>query len=155
MNWQLTSPAFHSGETIPAEHTCKGADSSPPLTWTEPPDGTAELALICDDPDAPAGDWVHWVIYGMPAKARGLPAAIPARETLSEPVAATQGANDFRTTGYRGPCPPPGAPHRYSFRLYALSEKLGLGPKSTKADLLAAMDSKILAQTELVGKFSR
>jgi len=155
MSWQLESSAFEDGANIPIEYTCSGEDVSPPLSWTAPPEGTAQLALTCDDPDAPGGTWVHWVIYGMPADVRKLPRAVPPEETLTEPVIATQGRNDFRTVGYRGPCPPPGAPHRYSFRLYALSEELDLAPNATKADLVAAMEGKVLAEAKLMGKFAR
>ncbi len=155
MTWQLESSAFEDGATIPSEYTCAGEDVSPPLSWGEAPEGTAQLALICDDPDAPAGTWVHWVIYAMPAELRELPPALPSDETLSEPVTATQGRNDFPTVGYRGPCPPPGAAHRYSFRLYALSEELELAPGAAKAELVAAMEGKILGEAKLIGKFGR
>jgi len=155
MSWRLESSAFEDGANIPIEYTCSGEDVSPPLTWTDAPEGTAQLALICDDPDAPAGTWVHWVIYGMPAELRQLPRAVPPKETLTEPVVATQGSNDFRTVGYQGPCPPSGAAHRYFFRLYALSEELELAPNATRADLVAAMEGKVLAEAKLMGKFAR
>lgn len=155
MDWQITSSAFEHDGRIPAEHTCKGSDISPPLEWTDPPEGTVELALICDDPDAPSGEWVHWVIYAMAADVRALPQAVAQHARLSEPVGALQGRNDFAKTGYNGPCPPPGPAHRYYFRLYALREKVNLPPNATKADLLGAMEGKIVAQTELMGRFAR
>ena len=150
---QLTSPAFAEGQSIPREHTCDGADVSPALHWRDVPSPTRSFALICDDPDAPAGTWVHWVIYGLPAEARELPAALPGAETL--PDGARQGLNDFGRVGYGGPCPPPGKPHRYFFKLYALDTVLTLKPRATKAELLQAMEGHILAEAHAMGVYQR
>lgn len=155
VDWRISSEAFADGGDIPSEYTCSGAEVSPPLKWTDPPEGCVELALICDDPDAPRGDWVHWVIYGLGADVRELPKELPRDPKLTEPVAATQGKNDSRKIGYNGPCPPPGPAHRYLFKLYALNEELNLEPGATKAELLAAMEGKTVATAKLTGKFGR
>ena len=153
--WQLSSSAFADGAEIPADYTCAGKDVSPPLAWTDPPEGTVQLALICTDPDAPSGDWVHWVIYAIAPQTRELPAGVDVTAEVTEPSGAVQGVNDFETTGYRGPCPPPGSPHHYTFTLYALGEALTLEPGATKAELLAAAEGKILGHTELTGTYAR
>ncbi len=153
MAFELKSPAFSAAGDIPVVHTCDGPDRSPALRWTDPPAGTKEFALIVDDPDAPAGTWVHWVLYGVPAAAREFPEGVAARDTV--PGVGTQGVNDFRKVGYGGPCPPPGPAHRYSFRLYALNAELKLPPRKTKADLLKAMEGHVLGQAELVGRYKR
>ena len=153
MSFQITSTAFQPNAEIPKKFTCDGPDASPALHWTDPPPGTQALALIVDDPDAPVGTWVHWVIFDLPATARDLPEGMAKEENLKE--GSRQGRNDFRRIGYGGPCPPPGPAHRYFFKLYALSAKTGLKAGATKDDLLKAMDGKILAQTELVGKYKR
>jgi Raf kinase inhibitor-like YbhB/YbcL family protein len=155
MDWRLSSSAFDDGADIPSKYTCSGADVSPPLTWTAPPEGCVELALICDDPDAPRGEWVHWVIYGIGADVGELPEELPKDGKLTEPVAAIQGENDSLKIGYNGPCPPPGPAHRYVFKLYALNEKVNLEPGATKAELLMAMEGKIAAKARLTGKFGR
>jgi Raf kinase inhibitor-like YbhB/YbcL family protein len=111
------------------------------------------LALIVDDPDAPAGTWVHWVIYDMPAEGAVLPEGVVKSDVL--PDGAKQGINDFRKVGYNGPCPPPGTPHRYFFKLYALDGPTGLSPRATKAQLLRAIEGHILAHTEMVGTYQR
>ena len=154
VTWQLTSMAFANGEPIPAKYTGDGADLSPPLSWGEPPEGTVELALICDDPDAPAGTWTHWVLYGLSPEVRELPEGLPATETVAEP-ALKQGLNSWPSIGYRGPKPPPGKPHRYQFTLYALSEKLDLAPGATKEQVLEAAEGKVLAETMLEGTYGR
>ena len=153
MSIELSSDAFESGARIPAKHTADGEDVSPPLAWGEPPEGTKSLALICDDPDAPVGTWVHWVIYGIGARTRELPEAVPAEEELE--TGARQGINDFRKTGYGGPAPPPGADHRYFFKLYALDVELDLAARATKKELLKAMEGHILGRGELMGKYRR
>jgi len=150
---QLTSAAFSAGGTIPKKLTCDGADVSPPLAWSDAPAGTKSFALIADDPDAPAGTWVHWVIFDLPADARGLSESTAKQAEL--PNGARQGTNDFRKTGYGGPCPPPGKPHRYFFKLYALDGKLGLKAGASKADVEKAMHGHILAQGELMGRYGR
>jgi Raf kinase inhibitor-like YbhB/YbcL family protein len=139
---------------IAARYTCSGEDVSPPLTWQNVPQGTTSFALICDDPDAPGRIWVHWVIYNIPPAATGLGEGIPADEQLDD--GSRQGRNDFRRTGYGGPCPPPGDPHRYFFKLYALDTLLDLEPGvTTKAELEAAMAGHVLAETQLMGTFGR
>ncbi|HLC21007.1 MAG TPA: YbhB/YbcL family Raf kinase inhibitor-like protein [Candidatus Methylomirabilis sp.] len=148
----LNSQAFRPGGMIPAKYTCDGADISPPLTWPDPPAGTKSFALIMDDPDAPVGTWVHWVIWNIPATARGLEENVP--KTASLPNGARQGTNDFKRTGYGGPCPPSGT-HRYFFRLYALGSTLSLSPETTKSVLEDTMRRHILAQSELIGKYTR
>jgi Raf kinase inhibitor-like YbhB/YbcL family protein len=153
MALQLTTTAFPSGGTIPKKFTCDGADVSPALSWSEPPAGTQAFALIVDDPDAPAGTWVHWVLYDLPSSARSLPEAVPKDSEVSG--GARQGRNDFRKIGYGGPCPPRGAAHRYFFKLYALDSKTNLKAGVTKAELERAMKGHILAQAELIGRFQR
>lgn len=153
MALELTSPAFAAGAPIPRQYTCDGANASPPLEWRGVPDGTRQLALICDDPDAPAGTWVHWVLYGLDASTTQLPEGVPTQGTLQG--GARQGANDFKKTGYGGPCPPRGKPHRYFFKLYALDAELALVPGARKADLERAMRGHILAQGELMGTYQR
>lgn len=153
INMKLTSDAFTEGQPIPARHTCDGPDVSPTLRWDEAPVGTKNFALICDDPDAPAGTWVHWVIYGLPGRTCALPEDLPTTDTL--PDGSRQGANDFKRTGYGGPCPPAGKPHRYFFKLYALDTELGLKPRATKQQLLKAMRSHVLAEASLMGTYQR
>ncbi|HLF73013.1 MAG TPA: YbhB/YbcL family Raf kinase inhibitor-like protein [Anaerolineales bacterium] len=149
---QLTSDAFAHEKPIPAQYTCTGSDISPALTWGEPPAGTQSFALIMDDPDAPMGTWVHWVLFNIPASARGLPEAVPAGQTLSD--GSTHGRNSSGNQGYNGPCPPSGT-HRYFFKLYALDEMLGILAGADKGELLKAMEGHLLAQGELMGTFSR
>lgn len=151
----ISSTAFPAGGTIPVRHTCDGEDVSPDLAWTEPPPGTRSFALIVDDPDAPVGTWVHWVLYDVPAGARSVPAAVPKTETLAEPAGAKQGRNDFGRIGWGGPCPPRGSRHRYFFRLYALDCLLELPPGATRGELDRAMRGHVLAQAEVHGTYAR
>ena len=153
MTIPLTSSAFAEGELIPAKHTCDGEDASPPLNWTGVPGAAKSLALICDDPDAPMGTWVHWVIYGLPPTVAELAEKVPTTETLAN--GARQGINDFKRVGYGGPCPPSGRPHRYFFKLYALDAEIPLKPRATKKELLRAMDGHVLAEGQLMGKYQR
>jgi Raf kinase inhibitor-like YbhB/YbcL family protein len=153
MAFELTSPAFKAGDTIPKKHTCDGEDVSPPLAWSEPPAGTRSFALVCDDPDAPVGTWVHWVLYGLPAGARSLPEGVKPLPTLED--GTQQGTNDFRKTGYGGPCPPHGAAHRYFFRLHALDTRPSLASGATKAALLKAIEGHVVGQAELMGRYGR
>lgn len=148
----LTSTAFGEGEMIPKQYTCDGRDVSPPLVWENIPEGTKSLALICDDPDAPGKTWVHWVIFNLPADSEGLPEQVPAERNLEN--GARQGKNDFRRIGYGGPCPPGGI-HRYYFKLYALDVFLKARPGISKDELLEIIDAHILAETELMGRYSR
>jgi Raf kinase inhibitor-like YbhB/YbcL family protein len=149
----LTSPAFAAGATIPTVHTCDGADISPPLSWSGVPAKTVSLALLCDDPDAPRGTWVHWVLYDLDPGVSELAAGVPATRNL--PGGANQGNNDFGKLGYGGPCPPPGPAHRYYFRLLALDRKLGLSPGTTMKQVLAAAEGHVLARVELMGHYGR
>jgi Raf kinase inhibitor-like YbhB/YbcL family protein len=153
MSIELTSTAFQPGATIPKQYTGDGADRSPPLRWSEPPVGTKSLALICDDPDAPRGTWVHWVLFDLPAETREVEEGVPTTETLDN--GAKQGKNDFGKIGYGGPAPPKGKPHRYFFKLYALDVAVDLPPRVTKAQLLDAMKGHILAEKQLVGNYGR
>jgi hypothetical protein len=149
---KLTSPAFPEGGAIPKQYTCDGKDISPPLAWSDVPAGTKSFALICDDPDAPAGVWVHWVAYDLPASSTGLPEAVPAREEI--PGGGRQGRNDFRKIGYNGPCPPSGT-HRYVFTVSALDGTLELSAGATKGELVAALNGHVLAEGRLTGNYSR
>ena len=152
MVFELMSPVFVAGEAIPLKYTCDGDDVSPPLAWSDPPAGTQSFALICDDPDAPVGTWVHWVLYDLPADARELPEAVPSDAEL--PDGGRQGNNSWPRIGYGGPCPPSGS-HRYFFKLYALDTVLGLDAGATKKELLRAVEGHVLAQVELMGTYSR
>jgi Raf kinase inhibitor-like YbhB/YbcL family protein len=147
----LTSSAFKEGEMIPQKYTCDGSNISPPLKWDSIPAQAKSLALIADDPDAPMGTWVHWVIFNIPPGLSGLPENIPPKDSL--PNGSLQGKNDFRNVGYGGPCPP-GGTHRYFFKLYALDIMLELKPGCAKADLLEAIQGHIVAEGQLMGKYS-
>ncbi|HEY3012704.1 MAG TPA: YbhB/YbcL family Raf kinase inhibitor-like protein [Gemmatimonadales bacterium] len=150
---QLTSPAFTHGSVIPAVHTCDGEGLSPELAWTGVPVERRSLALVCDDPDAPRGTWVHWVLYNLPGESVELARGVP---TITElPSGARQGRNDSGEIGYSGPCPPPGKPHRYYFRLYALDIMLTLPHGVSKAELEKAMTDHIVGQGTLMGTYQR
>jgi Raf kinase inhibitor-like YbhB/YbcL family protein len=149
----LTCNDFHDGEPIPTDYTGDGRNDSPPLWWSDPPDGTRTFALICDDPDAPRGTFVHWVLYNLPAGSRELKAAVPQTPTL--PGGARQGVNGFGRIGYAGPAPPRGKPHRYHFKLYALDAELGLDAGASKEQVLAAMRDHQLAEGRLMGTYER
>jgi Raf kinase inhibitor-like YbhB/YbcL family protein len=153
MNLQLTSIAFENGQPIPKRHTGDGEDISPSLAWSDPPKETKTFALICDDPDAPGGTRVHWVVFNLPADARELAEGVPTSATLTN--GAKQGTNDFGNHGYGGPAPPRGKPHRYFFKLYALDRTLDLAAGATKDRLLAACQGHILAEAPLMGKYQR
>jgi hypothetical protein len=150
---ELKTASFTPGGFIPKQFTCEGPDVSPALAWTDPPQGTRTFAIIEDDPDAPSGTFVHWLIYDLPANSRGLPEALSGSGQM--PGGARQGTNDFSKTGYNGPCPPRGAPHRYFIRLYALDTQLDLRPGATRQELETVMRGHILAQGELMGRFQR
>jgi len=152
MSLVLKSAAFSEGGWIPEKYTCDGDNVSPPLEWSGLPAGTASLALICDDPDAPMGTWVHWVVFNIPSETDGLPENVPPERELKQ--GGLQGINDFRKIGYGGPCPP-GGTHRYFFKLYALDCRLDLPAGITKAQLMAAMEGHILDQAVLMGRYSR
>ncbi len=152
MDIKVTSPAFEQGGMIPAKYTCDGDNVSPPLKWAPVPDGTESIALISDDPDAPMGTWVHWVMYNTPAGATELAENVPPDKVL--PNGARQGITDFRRIGYGGPCPPSGT-HRYFFKIYALDAQLDLQAGASKDNLLKAMQGHILAQGQLMGRYKR
>jgi hypothetical protein len=154
MTLKLTSPAFGEGSSIPSRYTCEGDDVSPPLSWSGVPAGTKSLALIVDDPDAPDPraprmTWVHWVVYDMPASTVGLPEA--AREL---PAGSRHGLNDWKRTGYGGPCPPIGR-HRYFHKLYALDAMLGDLRQPTKVKLVSAMQGHIISEAQLIGTYEK
>ena len=148
----ISSTAFSHGSLIPPQYTCDGANISPPLQWSGLPPSTKALALIVDDPDAPAKTWVHWVLYDLPGSRSGLPENVRPQEKL--PDGGKQGTNDFKKIGYGGPCPPSGT-HRYFFKLYALDTETSLNPGATKDELLKAIEGHVVAQGELVGKYKR
>jgi Raf kinase inhibitor-like YbhB/YbcL family protein len=152
MGIKIESSAFKEGGMIPVKYTCDGEDVSPPLKWGDLPTGTKSIALISDDPDAPVGTWVHWVLYNLPPDVRALPENIPPKKTLEN--GAVQGTSDFKRPGYGGPCPP-GGTHRYFFKIYALDKKIDLAPGASKAQLLKAMESHILDSGQLMGKYKR
>ena len=149
---KVTSTAFNEGQPIPKQYTCDGINISPPLEWSGVPKTAKTIAIICDDPDAPAGTWVHWVLYNLPADKIGLIENTPATEIL--PGGGLQGTNDFKKIGYGGPCPPSGT-HRYFFKLYALDAELSLKSGATKADLEKAMEGHIVSQGRLMGTYRR
>jgi len=159
MTTQITSSAFTQGHVIPKKYTGEGADVSPPLAWSDLPDKTKELALICDDPDAPAGTWVHWVIYKIPATAKGLPEGVARKARPKEPAGALQGKNSWPegdNVGYRGPMPPPGhGVHHYYFKLYALDAPIEAEPSLDKEALLEKIHGHVLAEGELMGTYER
>lgn len=152
MEIKITSSAFEDGGMIPAKYTCDGKDISPPLGWDAVPEGTNGIALICDDPDAPMGTFVHWVLFNLPSETRQLPEGFPDDETLAD--GTRQGVSDFGKTGYGGPCPPSGT-HRYFFKIYALDKKIDIVAVTDKQHLLEAMQDHILGQGQLVGKYKR
>ena len=154
MSLTVTSDAFANGQSIPAKYSCIGKNISPGLTWNEPPAGTQSFALIVDDPDAPAGTWVHWVLFNIPANTHELQEDFPISGKNVDPNAMSVGKNSSGNTRYDGPCPPSGT-HRYYFKLYALDTTLSLQPGATKEQVLAEMKGHLLAQGELMGTFSK
>ena len=152
MAFTLQSSAFQNGGSIPKKFTCEAADVSPELNWSGVPEKTQSFALIADDPDAPMGTWVHWVIYDLPPNTAKLPEGVPKQE---QAASGAQGKNSSGKIGYGGPCPPPGKPHRYFFKLYALDSKLNLKPGARKPEVEAAMKGHVLAEAELMGKYGR
>ncbi len=149
----IRSPAFADGATIPRQYTCEGADRSPPLAWSGAPGGISVLALIVEDPDAPGGSFIHWVAFNLPPDSTGLAVGVPGTASLA--AGGEQGVNDFGKLGYAGPCPPPGRPHHYHFRLFALDQPVALGREATAAALRNAMQGHVKAGADLVGVFAR
>jgi Raf kinase inhibitor-like YbhB/YbcL family protein len=153
MDFELTSTAFQQGKSIPPEYTADGLDKSPPLKWSEPPDGTKSLALVCEDPDAPKGTFPHWVVFNVPPATRELGEGIPQEPELAN--GTVQGSNGMGRVGYAGPAPPRGKPHHYFFKLYALDTELGLQPGATLANLRSAIPGHVLAESQLMGLYGR
>lgn len=149
----ISSSSFTNGAVIPKKFTCEGPDVSPQLAWGEPPSATKSFALLVDDPDAPVGNWNHWTMWNLQSSSRGLPEDVSKQARL--PDGSRQGVNDFRKTGYNGPCPPAGKPHRYFFKLFALDTQLDLKPEAGKKELESAMKGHILAQGEWMGVYKR
>lgn len=150
---ELSSPAFEYGGVIPTRYACDGEDVTPPLEWGDLPEGTASLALVFFDPDAPGGEFTHWLIYGIPADVRSLLEGVPGEGVV--PGLGVQGRNGFGEIGYGGPCPPPGPAHRYVFRLLALDADLDLPPGVDRDELEEALRGHVLGVGELVGLYSR
>jgi Raf kinase inhibitor-like YbhB/YbcL family protein len=152
----LTSPAFADGGAIPKVYTCDGRDVSPPLKWSGAPESARSLAVICEDPDAPAGTWTHWVLFKLPARVEELPEGIPPQEhvTLKPGAEAAQGRNDSGKVGYGGPCPRSGR-HRYVFRLFALDTPLDPGKPISRESLLQSMRGHVVAEGRLTGTYAR
>lgn len=153
---RVVSSAFQHGEGIPIKHTCEGRDVSPPLGWSSVPEGTQSLALIVDDPDAPDPNapkmtWVHWVLFNLPSDSRGLPEGV---RSGALPPGTREGLNDWKRTGWGGPCPPIGR-HRYFFRLYALDCVLEDLAAPTRAELDRAMQGHVLAEAVLMGTYQK
>jgi len=153
MTLRVSSPRWKLGESIPQRYTGDGEDVSPPLIFEGVPNGTKSFALICDDPDAPVGTWVHWVIYDIPGSVKGLPEGVPKKALL--PDGSRQGSNSWKKSAYGGPSPPPGAPHRYFFRLYALREPLGLGPGLSAKEVESAARAKSIEMAQWMGVYRR
>jgi Raf kinase inhibitor-like YbhB/YbcL family protein len=149
MSIHITSTAFEEGQPIPKKYSADGPNVSPPLAWDAPPAGTKSLALVCEDPDAPRGTWTHWVLFNLPAETRKL------EEGAKLPGGAVQGTNDFGKLGYGGPSPPPGKPHRYFFKLYALDTQLDLPAGARRQQLLDAVKGHVLAEGQLMGTYGR
>ncbi len=150
---KIASSAFEEGAPIPQKYTADGENTSPPLNWAIPPEGTKSIALICHDPDAPVGDWVHWVLFNLPGGTVELPEGMETKEILDN--GAKQGLNDFKKIGYGGPAPPKGPAHRYYFKVYALDTELDLEVGASRKDVESAMSGHILAQGQLMGKYGR
>jgi len=145
--------AFQHNAPIPKKYTCDGEDISPVFTWENAPQNTKSFAIINDDPDCSGGAWVHWLIYDIPGDKTQLKEGLSRAEILADgsKQGACWGVNEFSRVGYYGPCPPPGKPHRYFFKLYALSKTLGLPPKASKGEVLKAMAGHILEKAEIIG----
>jgi Raf kinase inhibitor-like YbhB/YbcL family protein len=153
MTFAISSSSFQNGGEIPKKFTCDGADVSPALSWANPPSGTKSFALIGDDPDAPVGTWTHWVLFDLPAHTTNLAEGVAKVDEV--PGGGRQGRNDFRRIGYGGPCPPPGKPHRYFFKLYALDKMLDLKPGASKQEVERATEGHVLGKAEVMGAYRR
>jgi len=151
----VRTSAFAPGSPIPRKHTCDGDDLSPAISWAGAPATAREFAVICDDPDAPGGTFTHWVVWGIPRSAASLPEGVEAGDEIASLGSARQGTNGFRVRGYRGPCPPPGKPHHYHFRVYALADRIDLPAGSTVERLRSAMAGHVVGEGEIVGTYGR
>ena len=151
---QVSSTAFGDGEGIAVKYTGNGADESPPLKWSKPPAGTQEIAITCEDPDAPGGTFTHWIIWGIAPKTLSIPEGLPGTETIPTLLGAKQGKNDFDRIGWNGPKPPPGTEHHYVFVVYALDAPLKLDAGADKAQFAAALKGHVLAQGTLTGVYA-
>jgi Raf kinase inhibitor-like YbhB/YbcL family protein len=149
----VTSAAFQQGDVIPKRYTCEGDNISPALAWSQGPEGTKTYALVCEDPDAPSGMFVHWVMYNIPASERGLAENIAKTDPL--PNGTRQGKNGAAETGYTGPCPPPGKPHRYFFRVFALDTDVNISGDVTRDVLMGAIQPHIIAEGSVMGTYQR
>jgi Raf kinase inhibitor-like YbhB/YbcL family protein len=152
MDIQITSPVFEDGGAIPKKYTCDDLDVSPPIEWTNVPEGTKTFAIVCDDPDAPMKTWVHWIIFNIAGDVSCLPESVPPEKELEN--GARQGMNDFHKVGYGGPCPPSGM-HRYFFKIYALDTKLDKPAGISKSHLMIAMEGHVLSESHLMGTYTR
>ena len=153
MNFLLQSKAFNNNDPIPSKYTGEDINISPPLEWTNAPIGTKGFILVCDDQDAPAGAWVHWVLYDIPPSVKSINEAIPRNKIVLG--SAKHGINDFDQIGYDGPMPPPGSPHRYVFKLYAVDKQTGLAPGLTKDEILKTIKPRIMAEAQMIGTYQR
>lgn len=153
MGINLMSDVFEEGDRIPIKHTCDDTNISPPLRWSTLPERTISFAVLCEDPDAPAGIWTHWIIFNIPPNVMELPAGIKNEEKLENGI--VQGVNDFGYTGFGGPCPPDGAEHRYYFRIYALDTTLNPGPGAKRKEFLKALNENVLDEGHLMGIYGR
>jgi len=150
---EIKSGSFLNESDIPSEYTCDAQNVSPQISWSQAPDNTVSFVLICDDPDSPSKSWTHWVVFNIPKEKSSLQEKLPAIGTFDDGM--IQGRNDFGKTGYYGPCPPPGDPHRYFFKLFALDIELLLDENSSKDDVLGRIEGHILAQAQIFGRYQR
>jgi hypothetical protein len=153
MSLRVSTTSFTPGNTIPKKYTCDAQDLSPELSWSGAPASTKAYALIADDPDAPVGTWTHWLLWNIPASVHELQEGVSKNAQL--PDGSRQGQNDFKKVGYNGPCPPPGKPHRYYFKLYALDSQLEVKPGATRSELETAIKQHTLEQAEVLGRYGR
>lgn len=150
---KLTSTAFKEGQPIPAKYTCDDKNVSPPLRWSDIPKNAKTLFIMCEDPDAPGGAWLHWTLFNLPVAVTEMGEAVPNKDPL--PHGALQGLNDFQNVGYGGPCPPPGKAHRYIFKIYALDSQLQLKSGAGKKELLKTIEDHIIGEGQLMGTYQR
>lgn len=152
MSISLTSSAFQDSKPIPTKYTCDENNISPPLRWSDPPEGTKSFVIVCNDPDAASGTWIHWLLYNIPGDTRSLPEAVSTAPNLAD--GSSNGKNSWNNSGYEGPCPP-SSTHLYSFKIYALDIVLNIDAGANKEILYTIMDGHVLARGELTGTYSR